>query len=87
MQQLLLNNSEYRQLAEALQANLAEVGIRLKFDVVDVSQFPLFFKPPPRGDILMARYGGRSDPIQTVYRAGGHRRLLRAGRLGQPTHR
>jgi len=71
LQQLLLNNSEYRRLAEALQANLAEVGIRLKFDVVDVSQFPLFFKPPPRGDILMGRYGGRSDPIQTVYELVG----------------
>jgi peptide/nickel transport system substrate-binding protein len=69
--QLLLNNSEYRQLAEALQANLAEVGIRIKFDVVDVSQFPLFYKPPTRGDILMARYGGRSDPIQTVYELVG----------------
>ena len=69
--QLLLNNSEYRQVGEALQANLAEVGIRIKFDVVDVSQFPLFFKPPPRGDILMARYGGRSDPIQTVYELVG----------------
>lgn len=64
--QLLLNNSEYRQLSEALQANLAEVGIKLKFDVVDVSQFPQFYKPPTRGDILMGRYGGRSDPIQTV---------------------
>jgi peptide/nickel transport system substrate-binding protein len=71
LQHLLLNNSEYRQLAEALQANLAEVGIRLKFDIVDVSQFPLFFKTPPRGDILMARYGGRSDPIQTVYELVG----------------
>ncbi len=69
--QLLLNNSEYRQVGEALQANLAEVGIRIKFDVVDVSQFPLFFKQPPRGDILMARYGGRSDPIQSVYELVG----------------
>ncbi len=69
--QLLLNNSEYRQIGEALQANLAEVGIKIKFDVVDVSQFPLFFKPPPRGDVLMARYGGRSDPIQTVYELVG----------------
>lgn len=69
--QLLLNNSDYRLLAEALQANLAEVGIKLKFDIVDVSQFPQFFKPPPRGDILMARYGGRSDPIQTVYELVG----------------
>jgi len=69
--QLLLNNSEYRQMAEALQANLAEVGIRIKFDIVDVSQFTQFFRPPPRGDILMARYGGRSDPIQTVFELVG----------------
>ena len=69
--QLLLNNSEYRQIAEALQANLAEVGIRIKFDVVDVSQFPLFFKPPPRGDILLGRYGGRSDPIQSIFELVG----------------
>ena len=69
--QLLLNNSEYRQIAEALQAMLGEVGIRLKFDVVDVSQFPLFFKQPPRGDMLMARYGGRSDPVQTIYELVG----------------
>jgi len=69
--QLLLNNSEYRQLAEALQAMLAESGIRIKFDVVDVSQFPLFFRQPPRGDILMARYGGRSDPVQTVFELVG----------------
>ena len=71
LSQLLLNNSEYRQLAEALQANLAEVGIKVKFDVVDVSQFPLFFKQPPRGDVLMARYGGRSDPVQTVFELVG----------------
>lgn len=71
LSQLLLNNSDYRQLGEALQANLAEVGIRTKFDVVDVSQFPLFFKQPPRGDILMARYGGRSDPVQTVFELVG----------------
>jgi peptide/nickel transport system substrate-binding protein len=69
--QLLLNNSEYRQIAEALQAMLAEVGIRLKFDVVDVSQFPLFFKQPPRGDVLLARYGGRSDPVQTIFELVG----------------
>jgi len=68
---LLLNNSEYRQVAEALQGNLAEVGIKLKFDVVDVSQFPQFFRPPGRGDILMARYGGRADPISTVFELAG----------------
>ncbi len=69
--QLLLNNSEYRQIGEALQAMLGEVGIKVKFDVVDVSQFPLFYKPPPRGDMLLARYGGRSDPVQTIYELVG----------------
>ncbi len=69
--QLLLNSTEYRQLAEALQANLAEVGIKTKFDVVDLSQFTAFHKPPGRGDMLMARYGGRSDPIQTVFELVG----------------
>lgn len=61
---LLLNNTEYRPLAEAYQAMLAEVGIRVKFDVVDLSQFPLFRRPPTRADILMARWGGRPDPLQ-----------------------
>lgn len=62
---LLLNTSEYRQLAEALQAMLAESGIRVKFDTVDASQFPLFRRPPGRGDMMMARWGGRPDALQT----------------------
>jgi len=64
IQQLLLNTSEYRQLAEAIQAMLADVGIRIKFDVVDASQFVLFRRPPTRADVLMARWGGRPDPLQ-----------------------
>ena len=68
---LLLNNSEYRQMGEAVQASLAEAGIRMKLDVVDVSQFTQFYRPPTRGDILMGRYGGRSDPIQTVHEIVG----------------
>jgi peptide/nickel transport system substrate-binding protein len=63
--QLLLNTTEYKQLGEALQAMLAESGIRIKFDVVDASQFNLFRKPPYRADYLMARWGGRADPLQT----------------------
>ena len=63
--QLLLNTTEYKQLAEALQAMLAESGIRVKFDVVDASQFNLFRRPPYRADFLMARWGGRADPLQT----------------------
>ena len=82
--QLLLNNSEYRPLAEALQANLAEVGIRVKFDVVDLSQFPLFFKPPPRGDMLMGRYGGRSDPVQSVFELVGTGGSFTPGGVASP---
>ena len=62
---LLLNTTEYKQLGEALQAMLAESGIRVKFDVVDASQFNVFRRPPYRGDYLMARWGGRADPLQT----------------------
>jgi peptide/nickel transport system substrate-binding protein len=63
--QLLLNTTEYKQLGEALQAMLAESGIRVKFDVVDASQFNLFRRPPYRANYLMARWGGRADPLQT----------------------
>ena len=63
--QLLLNTTEYKQLAEALQAMLAESGIKVKFDVVDASQFNQFRRAPYKGDFLMARWGGRADPLQT----------------------
>ena len=43
---------------------LAESNIRVKFDVVDASQFNVFRRPPYRGDFLMARWGGRADPLQ-----------------------
>ncbi|MFO1025023.1 MAG: ABC transporter substrate-binding protein [Acetobacteraceae bacterium] len=61
---LLLNTTEYKLIAEAVQAMMAEVGIRLKFDVIDTSQFTTFRRPPTRGDIMMARWGGRPDPLQ-----------------------
>jgi peptide/nickel transport system substrate-binding protein len=81
---LLLNNSEYRQIGEALQANFADVGIRMKFDVVDVSQFTQFYRPPTRGDILMGRYGGRSDPIQTVHEIVGSGGSYAPGGVASP---
>ena len=68
---LLLNNSEFRPLAEALQSMLGDVGIRLTFDPVDVSQFTAFFLPPPRGDAMLGRYGGRADPLQMLYELVG----------------
>lgn len=63
---LVLNNTEFRPLAEALQSMLAEAGIRVTFDTVDVSQYPLFFLPPPRGDMMLGRFGGRSEPVQML---------------------
>jgi peptide/nickel transport system substrate-binding protein len=68
---LLLNNTEFRPLAEALQAMLGDVGIRLKFDPVDVSQYTAFFLPPPRGDMMLGRYGGRADPVQMLFELVG----------------
>ena len=80
----LTNGSEYQQLAEALQANLAEVGIKMKLDVVDVSQFTQFYRPPTRGDILMGRYGGLSDPIQTVHEIVGSGGSYAPGGVASP---
>ena len=76
---LLLNNTEFRQLAEALQAMLAESNIRVRFDVVDVSQFPLFFQKPPRGDMMLGRYGGRSEPVQMLFELIGTGGLFSPG--------
>ncbi len=69
---LLLNTNEYKLVAEAMQSMLGEVGIRVKFDVVDVSQYTLFRRPSPgRGDVMMVRWGGRPDPLQTFQEAAG----------------
>ena len=68
---LLLNTTEYKQIGEAVQAMLGDVGIRIKFDVVDVSQYYTFRRPPRRGDILMVRWGGRPDPLQTFQESSG----------------
>ena len=68
---LLLNTTEYKQLAEALQAMLGEVGIRIKFDIVDISQYVTFARPPTRGDLMMTRWGGRPDPLQSFQEVVG----------------
>jgi ABC-type transport system substrate-binding protein len=63
---LLLNTNEYKTLGEAVQAMWGDVGIRARFDTVDVSQYTLFRRPAPgRGDVLMVRWGGRPDPLMT----------------------
>ena len=68
---LLLNTTEYRQLAEALQGMWAEVGVRLKYDVIDVSQFTQFARPTPRGDIMIGRNGGRGDAVEGLMQIVG----------------
>jgi peptide/nickel transport system substrate-binding protein len=68
---LLLNTTEYRQLAEALQGMWAEVGVRLKFDVIDVSQYNQFSRPTPRGDMMIGRNGGRGDAVEGLMQIVG----------------
>ena len=80
---LLLNTTEYRVLAEAIQAMWAEVGIRAKFDVVDTSQF-VQFRRGPRGDFMMARWGGRPDPLQAFQDITATGGLVNAGGSAVP---
>ncbi|MGE0415344.1 MAG: ABC transporter substrate-binding protein [Acetobacteraceae bacterium] len=68
---VLLNTPEYKQIAEAIQAMLGEVGIRIKFDVVDIAQYVTFRRPPTRGDVMMTRWGGRPDPLQSFQEVTG----------------
>ena len=71
-------------MGEAVQAMWGDVGIRVKFDTVDVSQYTLFRRPPPgRGDVLMVRWGGRPDPLMTFQEAiSGKAQPWGAGRSG-----
>jgi len=68
---LLLNASEYKLIAEAVQAMVNEVGIRIKLDSIDISQFQLFRRPPTRGDVMLGRWGGRADPLQAFQEVAG----------------
>ncbi len=68
---LLLNTTEYRQLAEALQGMWSEAGVRLKFDVIDVSQYIQFARPVPRGDMMIGRNGGRGDAVEGLMQIVG----------------
>ena len=81
---VLLNTPEYKQIAEAVQAMMGEVGIRIKFDVVDVSQYITFRRPPTRGDIMMARWGGRPDPLQSFQEVTGTGGSVNAGDAASP---
>jgi len=80
---LLLNTTEYRPIAEAIQAMWAEVGIRIKFDTVDPSSFTQF-RRGPRGDIMMARWGGRPEPLQAFQDVTATGGLVNAGGAAVP---
>jgi peptide/nickel transport system substrate-binding protein len=81
---VLLNTTEYKLIAEAMQSMLGEVGIRIKFDIVDPSQFVTFRRPPTRGDIMMARWGGRPDPLQAFQEVTGTGGSVNAGDAAVP---
>ena len=81
---LVLNGSEYRLVAEAVQAMVAEVGIRIKLEVIDLSQYQVFRLPPKRGDVMMGRWGGRADPLQTFQELTGTGGSVNAGRAAVP---
>ena len=81
---LLLNTTEYRQLAEAIQGMWAEVGIRLKYDVIDVSQYTQFSRPTPRGDIMMGRNGGRGDAVEGLAQIVGTGGTVNPGGVVSP---
>jgi peptide/nickel transport system substrate-binding protein len=81
---VLLNTTEYKQLAEAIQAMVGDAGIRIKFDVVDTSQYVTFRRPPTRGDIMMARWGGRPDPLQAFQEVTASGGSVNAGDAASP---
>ncbi|RBY92974.1 ABC transporter substrate-binding protein [Blastococcus sp. TF02A-30] len=83
---LLLNNTEYRQIAEALQQMLAEVDIRLTFEVVDISQAGVFYRDPAdlHGEVMMARWGGRPDPLQTFQEVTSSQGTYTPGGVASP---
>ena len=81
---LMSNTSETRIMAEALQAMVAESGFRMKFDIVDISQYVLFRRPPTRGDIYLGRWGGRADPLQVFQEVASSAGSVNAGGAASP---
>ena len=81
---LMSNTSDTRLMAEAMQAMVAESGFRMKFDVVDISQYVLFRRPPTRGDIYLGRWGGRADPLQTFQEVASSDGSVNAGGAASP---
>lgn len=62
---VLLNSPEYSQIAEALQQQFAQVGVTINFTTLDISQAGQYMSGKT-GDLMMARWGGRADPLKTL---------------------
>lgn len=62
---VLLNTPEYVQITEVLQQQLGEIGITLNIVTVDIAQAGVFMSGES-GDLMLARWGGRADPLNTL---------------------
>lgn len=62
---VLLNTPEYSQIAEVLQQQFAKVGVTLRITTLDISQAGQFISGKT-GDLMLARWGGRADPLKTL---------------------
>ncbi len=65
LEYVLLNTPEYTAMTEAVQANLAAVGITMNISTIDVAQYGRFVSGK-LGDFMMGRWGGRVDPLTTL---------------------
>lgn len=62
---LILNRPQDLQMAEVLQDMLAQAGIDMQLVVHEPSQYAEVF-PPGLVPVFLGRWGGRSDPLQTL---------------------
>jgi len=62
---ILLNTPEYRQITEVLQQQFAKVGVTINITTLDISQVGQFISGKT-GDLILARWGGRSDSLRTL---------------------
>jgi peptide/nickel transport system substrate-binding protein len=62
---ILLNSPEYSQLTDVLQQQFAAIGVKLTIKQLDISQGTIFTEGKA-ADLMLARWGGRADPLATL---------------------
>lgn len=62
---ILLNSPEYSQLTDVLQQQFLAVGVTVKITSLDISQAGVF-NSGKQGDMMLARWGGRADQLETL---------------------